>query len=170
MLSSCWSSNTAFPLWLSGHPPLLIPWLISCSASPAWLMVWPTFQAPRLPSVSQTLTGILLPGIELLWTDIWEQPHLGTAWGISLSTPPSSWAYPQKKKRKRKRKPTASPHGSCPGLEWSVFINCQIRLCSYNFLDAWTCFFISRLVASILLFFSYLHFHQMSVSNISVLG
>ena len=62
-------------------------------------MMWPTFQAPRLPSVSQTLTGILLPGIELLRTDIWEQPHLGTAWGISLSTPPSSWAYRQKKKK-----------------------------------------------------------------------
>ena len=94
LLFSCWSSNTTFPLWLAGHPPLLTPWLMSCSASPAWLMAWPAFQAPCLPSGSQTLTGILLPGTELLWTDIWEQPHLGMAWGISVSTPPSSWACP----------------------------------------------------------------------------
>lgn len=100
LLVSCWSSNTTFPLWLSGHPPLLIPWLMPCSASPAWLMAWPAFQAPRLPSGSQTLTGILLPGTELLWTDIWEQPHLGMAWGISVSTPPSSWACPLAKKKK----------------------------------------------------------------------
>lgn len=51
VLSSCQSINTMFPPWLLGHPPLLIPWLISCSALPVWLMVWPTFQAPRLPLV-----------------------------------------------------------------------------------------------------------------------
>lgn len=94
MLSSCQFSNTMFPLWLSGHPPLLIPWLISCSASPAWLMAWPTFQAPLFPSGSQTLMGILLFGTKFLWTDIWEQLHLGMAWRISPSSPPPPSAPP----------------------------------------------------------------------------
>lgn len=72
---------------------------ISRSASPVWLMEWPTFWALALPPGSQTLTGILLPGTELLRTAIWEQPHLGMALRESHLHPPPSVAPPQPHKK-----------------------------------------------------------------------